>query len=401
MSLPCFVHDAVSGLVVGSSVVLEGDEGRHAAVVRRIRAGEQVSLTDGAGAVATCTVTATDKQGLQATVDEVVRHPVEEPHVTVVQAIPKGDRADLAVEMLTEVGADVIVPWSAQRCVAVWREDRAAKSLARWRGTAREAAKQSRRAWFPEVTEPAGTAHVAALLERASVPVVLHEAASGPIGNLPIPGRGSIVVVVGPEGGISESSSPPSPRSALSRCASALGAAHLHRRGGRGRRTARAHPPLGLTPLPGLELSAGSGGTASGASTRPTSVASSCCSAAAERSPQVYLDPTLASAPDPLATTVEQQQVTDTAVGAGPATTSLVAQHPVAAGVGEPDVVEAAEQPHRGGLVLLGRSERPARRRGPAVGALVHVELVAIAASTGPSRVTRLQAVRSAAVAGP
>lgn len=204
MSLPCFVHDAVSELTPGASVVLEGDEGRHAAVVRRIRVGEQVSLTDGAGTMVTCTVTATDKQGLRACVVNVARHPVEEPHVTVVQAIPKGERADLAVEMLTEVGADVIVPWAAERCVAVWRADRAAKSLARWRGTAHEAAKQSRRAWFPQVSEPADTSEVAGLLEQASVPVVLHEAASGPIGNLPIPGRGSIVVVVGPEGGISD-----------------------------------------------------------------------------------------------------------------------------------------------------------------------------------------------------
>ena len=124
--------------------------------------------------------------------------------MTVVQAIPKGDRGELAVEVLTEVGADVIVPWAAERCVSVWRGDRAAKSLAKWRATAREAAKQARRVHFPAVTEPATTAEVAALLAGASVPVVLHEAASGPIGNLPIPGRGRIVVVVGPEGGISD-----------------------------------------------------------------------------------------------------------------------------------------------------------------------------------------------------
>ena len=141
---------------------------------------------------------------LTAEVEEITHQPVEEPLVTVVQAIPKGDRGELAVEVLTEVGADVIVPWAAERCVSVWRGDRAAKALARWRTTAREAAKQARRVHFPAVTEPATTAEVAALLAGASVPVVLHEAASGPIGNLPIPGRGRIVVVVGPEGGISE-----------------------------------------------------------------------------------------------------------------------------------------------------------------------------------------------------
>ena len=204
MSLPTFLHDAVTGLGVGDEVVLDGDEGRHAVVVRRIREGEQVQLADGAGTVAVCTVTRTGKRDLSAVVDSLEQLDPEEPRVTVVQAIPKGERADLAVEVLTEVGADVIVPWAAERCVGVWRPDRADKALAKWRATAREAAKQSRRAFVPEVTEQADTARVVELLEAASVPVVLHEAASGPIGNLPIPGRGSIVVVVGPEGGISE-----------------------------------------------------------------------------------------------------------------------------------------------------------------------------------------------------
>jgi 16S rRNA (uracil1498-N3)-methyltransferase len=106
--------------------------------------------------------------------------------------------------MLTEVGVDVIVPWAASRSVAVWKGDRAAKALGRWRTTAREAAKQSRRSWFPEVAEMVTTAEVAELLAKASVPVVLHEAASGPLGDLPVPGRGEIVIVVGPEGGISD-----------------------------------------------------------------------------------------------------------------------------------------------------------------------------------------------------
>lgn len=204
MSLPTFLHEGTADLTAGGEVVLDGDEGRHAVVVRRIREGEQVQLVDGAGAVAACTVVEVTKRDLRATVDSVDRVAPEEPRVTVVQAIPKGERADLAVEVLTEVGADVIVPWAAERCVGVWRADRAEKALAKWRATAREAAKQSRRAYIPEVTEQASTARVVELLEAASVPVVLHEAASGPIGNLPIPGRGSIVVVVGPEGGISE-----------------------------------------------------------------------------------------------------------------------------------------------------------------------------------------------------
>ena len=153
---------------------------------------------------ATVTVTATSKSSLSATVDAVAVTDPEMPRVVVVQAIPKGDRGELAVEMLTEVGVDVIVPWAASRSVSVWRGDKQAKALAKWRATAREAAKQSRRTWFPEVADVVATSDVVALLRDADVPVVLHEAASGPLADLPVPGRGEIVIVVGPEGGISD-----------------------------------------------------------------------------------------------------------------------------------------------------------------------------------------------------
>jgi 16S rRNA (uracil1498-N3)-methyltransferase len=204
MTLPVFVHPAVAGAAPGSQVVLDGDEARHAVVVKRIRAGERVVLTDGAGTAVVGTVAGTDKTSLTLDVEESTTSEPELPRVVVVQAIPKGDRGELAVEMLTEVGVDVIVPWAASRSVAVWKGERAAKSLARWRATARESAKQARRTWFPEVTEPVSTDEVTALLEKASVPVVLHEAASGPLADLPVPGRGEIVIVVGPEGGISD-----------------------------------------------------------------------------------------------------------------------------------------------------------------------------------------------------
>ena len=117
-----------------------------------------------------------------------------------VQAIPKGERAELAVEVLTEIGVDTIVPWAASRSVGVWRGERAAKSLAKWRATAREAAKQSRRAWFPEVTEMATTAEVVGRIASADLALVLHEEASVPIA--PIAGVAHVVLIVGPEGGI-------------------------------------------------------------------------------------------------------------------------------------------------------------------------------------------------------
>ena len=204
MSLAMFVLPTIASATVGDVVELDGDEGHHAAAVRRIAAGEHVQLTDGAGAVATCRVTDVGKGRLSAEVLDVVVHPPEMPRLVVVQALPKGDRGELAVEMLTEVGVDVIVPWSASRSIARWKGERAEKSLAKWRSTAREAAKQARRAYFPEVSDLATTEDVVALLARASVRVVLHEAASGPLADVPVPGRGEIVIVVGPEGGITD-----------------------------------------------------------------------------------------------------------------------------------------------------------------------------------------------------
>jgi 16S rRNA (uracil1498-N3)-methyltransferase len=204
MSLPVFHLPELAGAVVGRSLELSGDEARHAVVVRRIRIGEQVALTDGAGTTAVGTVAATTKSSLTATVSQVVEAPRESPRLVVVQAIPKGDRGELAVEMLTEVGADVIVPWAASRSVAVWRGERAAKSLAKWRSTAREAAKQSRRSWFPSVAEMVGTPDVVTLLRDAALAVVLHEAGRRPLADLEVPAEGDVVVVVGPEGGISD-----------------------------------------------------------------------------------------------------------------------------------------------------------------------------------------------------
>ncbi len=204
MTVAYFQLPDAARLSVGDTAVLEGPEGHHAAVVRRMAVGEQIALTDGAGTVIRGRVSDVGKGSLTAEVLEVGTRAAESPRVVVVQAVPKGDRGELAVEMLTEVGVDVIVPWAAARSIARWRGDRADKALAKWRTAAREAAKQSRRAWFPEVRPVAETGEVVALLSSASVPVVLHEAASGPLADVPVPGRGEIVIVVGPEGGLTD-----------------------------------------------------------------------------------------------------------------------------------------------------------------------------------------------------
>jgi len=170
--------------------------------VRRLRAGERADVTDGAGLVAECVVAGPADGGLELTVLARRDVPRPDPAITVVQAIPKGDRGELAVEEMTEVGVDRIVPWTAARCVPVWQGARGERSLARWRLTAREAAKQSRRAWLPEVTDVASTARVAELIGKAACAIVLEPAAAASLGRLSLPESGDLLVVVGPEGGI-------------------------------------------------------------------------------------------------------------------------------------------------------------------------------------------------------
>jgi 16S rRNA (uracil1498-N3)-methyltransferase len=202
MSLPTHWVPSLVGVRVGDTVAVEGSEAHHAVVVRRLRVGEAVTLTDGEGTSVTGEVSATGKKSLEVVVRSVRAEPRPLPQVTVVQAIPKGDRGELAVEVLTEIGVDRIVPWAAERSVAVWRGERAGKSLARWRGTAREAAKQSRRSWFPEVSSVADTDAVGALIGAVDIAVVLHEGATLPLSRVSVESVGSLLVVVGPEGGL-------------------------------------------------------------------------------------------------------------------------------------------------------------------------------------------------------
>jgi 16S rRNA (uracil1498-N3)-methyltransferase len=204
MSLPVHLVPTLAGVVAGAAVEVEGDEAHHAVAVRRLRVGESVVLTDGAGTSAVGEVASTGKRAFAVTVASVSSTPAPEPAVVVVQAIPKGDRGELAVEVLTEVGVAGIVPWAAARSVAVWKGERADKSLARWRATAREAAKQSRRAWLPEVGPLASMGEVVALIAAADLAVVLHEDASTPLAGLDVPPSGRVVVVVGPEGGLTD-----------------------------------------------------------------------------------------------------------------------------------------------------------------------------------------------------
>jgi 16S rRNA (uracil1498-N3)-methyltransferase len=204
MSLPVHLVPSLDGAAPGSLVRVEGDEAHHAVAVRRLRVGEALMLTDGRGGLAMGAVEATGKRSLEVrlTSYDVVAEPA--PAVTVVQALAKGDRGERAVEVLTEIGVARIVPWAASRSIAVWKGEREAKAVAKWRATAREAAKQARRSWHPEVADLASTDVVSGLVADAELALVLHEDATGSLSALSVPASGSVVLVVGPEGGLTD-----------------------------------------------------------------------------------------------------------------------------------------------------------------------------------------------------
>ena len=199
-----------AGELAGPVVVLTGAEGHHAATVRRLRVGERADVTDGAGTLAEGVVTGVGKDSVTLDVRAVYTVAPPEPRLAVAQALPKGDRGELAVELMTEVGVDAIIPWSAERSITRWQAERGQKALGKWRATAREAAKQSRRPWLPEVAELANTAAIAKRAAAAASAIVLEADAAARLYELPLPAGGELLLVVGPEGGIS-----PAERAAL------------------------------------------------------------------------------------------------------------------------------------------------------------------------------------------
>lgn len=201
-TLPVFLVDT---LPTGAQAVLDGPEGRHAATVRRLRAGEELVLSDGHGGLARCAVTAAERDLVRLDVADRWTEPAPRPRVVLAQALVKGDRGELAVELATEAGVDAVLPWRAARCVARWEDGpRGDKALARWRNTAREAAKQARRAWCPEVEAPVDTAALGRRVGAAAKALVLHESATARLTEVALPEDGDLVLVVGPEGGITD-----------------------------------------------------------------------------------------------------------------------------------------------------------------------------------------------------
>ena len=204
MALALFYVDPLPE--VGEVAVVDGDEGFHAANVRRIRPGEELDLGDGDGTVAHCVVEDVGKGRLTAKVLDRTTVPLPSPSVTVVQALPKSDRSELAIELATEAGADAFVAWQASRCVARWESAaKVDKGLRRWGAVARSAARQSRRPYIPSVSGVVSTAELAQhVRDDGATTLVLHESATVKLTELSVAQPDSLLLIVGPEGGIAD-----------------------------------------------------------------------------------------------------------------------------------------------------------------------------------------------------
>jgi len=209
------VFIAEPGLVamarVGSTLVLAGAEGRHAATVARVRRGEVIEVVDGQGTRLRATVLDHGRDEVAFEVSQIEVEPEPSPRFAVVQALPKGEHADLAVDQLTQAGADRIVPWAASNCVVRWDDERARKGQGRWQQEATRAAKQSRRSRIPQVDPLARTPAIEAAVREADLAIMLHEEATEPLAEVTLPGAGTVLIIVGPEGGLD-----PDERAALS-----------------------------------------------------------------------------------------------------------------------------------------------------------------------------------------
>jgi len=186
----------------GSVVTLTGPEAKHAVSVRRMQLGEAVQLTDGLGLRVKGKVSATSSSSLELKVSEVISESKPDLEITLVQALAKGDRDELAIQAATELGVFSVIPWQAARSISRWDSVKEVKSRARWQQIVNEAGKQSLRAFWPEVKPSVSTVDLVRALGEFDLVLVLDVTGSQALSAVKVPKQAAIAIVVGPEGGI-------------------------------------------------------------------------------------------------------------------------------------------------------------------------------------------------------
>ncbi|WP_296646381.1 16S rRNA (uracil(1498)-N(3))-methyltransferase [Rhodoluna sp.] len=193
----------VAGAVAGAEIALTGSEGKHAVAVRRMRVGEGIQLTDGLGKRVRGNVSAVEQNSLMIRVTDVIDESEPSAKLTLIQALAKGDRDELAVQAATELGAWQIIPWQAERSISRWDGPKISKGVDRWQVIVAEAAKQSLRVFEPNVQLPVSTKQICELVKDFDLILVLDPTAAAGLGSQDFSAQ-NIAIVVGPEGGISD-----------------------------------------------------------------------------------------------------------------------------------------------------------------------------------------------------
>ena len=195
-----YISDTLDSTSVGSTIVLDGSEGRHAATVSRVRVGEKLAVGNGKGLMVSAEVLTTAKDSVELRVESVESFTPSAPKLILVQALAKTDRDERAIEAATELGVDEVIPWAADRSVSKWDGAKIDKGLLRWSSIVREATKQSIRPFIPEVGPHLTSKQLLSHLEGAHI-LVLDQTGTESLSKVTLDGR-DIALVVGPEGGI-------------------------------------------------------------------------------------------------------------------------------------------------------------------------------------------------------
>lgn len=197
-----YIDEELDDAKVGDTVSLTQAEARHAVTVSRLKVGETIAISNGAGLTVSGPITVAEHTELSIEVAEAQHTPRSTPAVFLAQALAKADRDELAVQVATELGIDGVIPWSAARSISRWQGAKVAKGRDRWAAIVREASKQSLRTWLPDVLDLVTTKQLAAFASSTRM-LVLEPTATETLSDLVVDDR-DIVLVVGPEGGVAD-----------------------------------------------------------------------------------------------------------------------------------------------------------------------------------------------------
>jgi 16S rRNA (uracil1498-N3)-methyltransferase len=175
--LSLFFADHIS---TGLTQDLLGDEAHHASKVLRLNLGEQIKISDGKGSWVSGPITKIEKKKLTISISDRGASAVVTPEIVLVQAVTKSDRNKEMLELAVGAGVDRIIPWQSERSISKWQSD----SYAKWETGIKEACKQARQVRLPELNTVMNTNEISKLFTEK---------------------LDCVYLVIGPEGGITES----------------------------------------------------------------------------------------------------------------------------------------------------------------------------------------------------